>query len=586
MSYRNPRQTIDNRLGKISKGIDKWYQGRLKDRNTYEAAEQKDNKELAAKIKSNWKPDAKYNTAYLKAKAAGDKFTSKLYDTEGERAKGAPKIKEQINEILANIGTELNEKLKEPGLDEMHINTLKNDAIANMNNFTTQMANWQLGMDEFLLARAQGGKVGSLLADETGHRNPKLIEMFQDITDQKESNIWMTWNGTDLNFVEGKFDKNNEFQVKDHVDFTAVIGDKDRFGDGQFFLHNQAFDDDVEFAGFDKVIQEDLAGNTDLMVGDKLDYTKVKNYFLENEAGQGIMKTFIDEENEGKTKWSDLGGEGVYSDENYIAAVLKRGLIKNGLTPPVVEEEDTTTTNTASTTTGGGTSNFLPSNNQTTTTPATTTTTTTTEEESEDGVVDQASSIIEMETSFGGPPDKNGVATPLASYKGKEDEADRYLNSKEQVRKDDYYASDENKSAKKKKRGLKIDIGADVYDNLSQAEQLILRTEHFNLRWDPRVLLLQTAGMLGHYERKDLHNDAKLLDKQWATIDKKKLVEALKGKDQEMLDNFASIMSGTSGNNQDQYNKRIAYLAKKLGLKDSYQSKKKNTNASQFNKKP
>ena len=44
-----------------------------------------------------------------------------------------------------------------------------------------------------------------------------------------------------------------------------------------------------------------------------------------------------------------------------------------------------------------------------------------------------------------------------------------------------------------------------------------------------------------------------------------------------MLDNFASIMSGTGGNNQDQYNKRIAYLAEKLGLKDSYQSKKKQT---------
>ncbi len=376
MSYRNPRQTIDNRLGKISQGVSRWYEGKLKDRKAYEAAELKDNEEVATKIKSNYKQDAKYDTAWNKAKASGDKFTSKLYDTEGERAKGAPKINEQINEILANIGTELDESLKDPSLSERQQNELRNQAIANMNNFTQQMANWQLGMDEYLLARTKAGGVGGLLADETGHRNKDLIKIFEHITDEKDSNVWMTWKDGQLDFIEGKFDEDKEFQVKDYVDFTGVIGDKDRFGDGQFFLHNQAFDDDVEFAGFDKVIQEDLAGNTDLMVGDKLDYTKVKNYFLENEAGQGIMKTFIDEENEGKTKWGDLGGEGNYDKDAYLAAVLERGLERNKLDAPVV-------------TPTGGASNFLPSNNQTTTTPATTTTTTTTEEESEDGVVDQ-----------------------------------------------------------------------------------------------------------------------------------------------------------------------------------------------------
>jgi len=338
MSYRNPRQTIDNRLGKISQGVSKWYQGKLKDRKAYEAAELKDNEEVATKIKSNYKPDAKYDTAWNKAKAAGDKFTSKLRDKEGGVAEGAPRINEQINEILANIGTELDESLKDPSLSERQQNELRLKAIANMNNFTQQMANWQLGMDEFLLARTRAGGVGSLLADAGNTRNKDLIKMFQHITDKDKSNVWMTWEDGQLNFSEGYFTDNGDFDVQSNIDFTAAIGDKDQFGDGQFFLHNQEFNDDVEFAGFDKVIQEDLAERTDLMGSDgKLDYTEVKKYFLTDDAGKAIMETFVDADNEGETKWNDFGGEGNYDKDAYLAAVLERGLKRNKLDAPAVE---------------------------------------------------------------------------------------------------------------------------------------------------------------------------------------------------------------------------------------------------------
>ena len=590
MSYRNPRQTIDNRLGKISQGVSRWYEGKLKDRETYEAAELKDNEEVATKIKSSYKPDAKYDTAWNKAKAAGDKFTSKLYDTKGERAKGAPKINEQINEILANIGTELDESLKDPSLSERQQNELRNQAIANMNNFTQQMANWQLGMDEYLLARTKAGGVGGLLADETGHRNKDLIKIFEHITDDKDSNVWMTWKNGQLDFIEGKFDKDNEFQVKDYVDFTGVIGDKDRFGDGQFFLHNQAFDEDIEYKGFDGVIK-DLAGRTDLMVNDELDYIQVKNYFETDEAGQKIMATFVDSDNEGITKWNQFGGVGNYSEDAYLAAVLERGLKRNKLTAPVVEEEDTTTTatnaasqttttNTASTTTGGGVANA-------TAMPATTTTTTTvyTNDDGEEITFEEDSEefLRGIETTYGGLDQANGTTRALPSYaKGGADSKKiaEHLNSKTSLGKTYKDNTD--------KKGLKVDIGEDIYNELSDAAKAILRMEHLNVGWNPKVLMLQTAGIISEKDRGAYHNGDKDVNELYEK-NKDKIVSLLKGKDSLMLENLDKIYKDTRSDKdgnadaqnesrhkgfQEQYTKRIADIKEHYKIGDS---KAKNT---------
>ena len=598
MSYRNPKQAIDNRLGKISQGIDKWYQGKLKDRRAYEAAEQKDNEEVATKIKSSYKRDARYDTAWGKAKAAGDNFTSKLRDQEGGMASGAPKMNEQINEILANIGTELDDALSSTQSPREQ-NELRLKAIANMNNFTQQMANWQLGMDEFLLARTQEGGVGGLLADTSGHRNKDLIKMFQHITDQDESNVWMTWEDGQLNFSEGNFDKDSEFYVENFVDFTAAIGDKDQFGDGSFFLHNQEFNDDVEFAGFDKVIQEDLAGNTDLMVGDELDYTKVRNYFLTNEAGQGIMKTFIDEENEGKTKWGELGGEGLYSDNDYIEKVLDRGLKRNKLTGPVVEEttvvqDDTEQGDTEAEVDTTTTNNVVASaaNNQGGSGATTITTAVYTNDDGKEITFEEDSEefLRGIETTYGGLDQANGTTRALSSYaKGGADSKKiaEHLNSKTSLGKTYKDGTD--------KKGLKTDIGEDIYNELSDAAKAIVRMEHLNIGWNPKVLMLQTAGIISEEDRGAYHNGDKDVNELYEK-NKDKIVSLLKGKDSLMLENLDKIYKGTrsdlDGNTdaqdesrhkgfQEQYAKRITDIKEHYKIGDS-----KAKTASKFNKKP
>ncbi len=175
--------------------------------------------------------------------------------------------------------------------------------------------------------------------------------------------------------------------------------------------------------------------------------------------------------------------------------------------------------------------------------------------------------LIAMEEGFGGAANRQGQATSLVGVYN-EDQAKEYENSTKQLKsyatgEMSFYGAEGNKNRNPKK-GLRTDVTAEVYDDLSDNTKLILQTEHFNLGWDPRVLLLQTAGMLGNNTRGELHNDGDLLLTQWNSVinDPEKLAkfkEALEGNEEELLNNLEKIMKGTSGN-QDQYTKRIAYL--------------------------
>ncbi len=175
--------------------------------------------------------------------------------------------------------------------------------------------------------------------------------------------------------------------------------------------------------------------------------------------------------------------------------------------------------------------------------------------------------LIAMEEGFGGAPNAQGQATSLAGVYDV-DQAEEYENSAKQLKsyatgEMSFYGAKGNKNRNPKK-GLRTDVTPQVYDDLSDNTKLILQTEHFNLGWDPRVLLLQTAGMLGNNTRGELHNDGDLLLTQWNSVinDPEKLAkfkEALEGNEEELLNNLEKIMKGTSGN-QDQYKKRMAYL--------------------------
>lgn len=180
--------------------------------------------------------------------------------------------------------------------------------------------------------------------------------------------------------------------------------------------------------------------------------------------------------------------------------------------------------------------------------------------------------LIAMEEGFGGAVDPTtGKATKLVGVYN-EDQAREYENSTEPLKNYAtggmaYYGAEGNKN-RNPKRGLRTDVTPAVYDDLSDPAKLILQTEHFNMGWDPRVLLLKVAGMMGNNTRGELHNDGGKLLKQWNSVinDPKKLAKfkkAISGKEEEMLNNLEEIMQGTTGN-QDQYAKRIAYLRNQL----------------------
>ena len=170
---------------------------------------------------------------------------------------------------------------------------------------------------------------------------------------------------------------------------------------------------------------------------------------------------------------------------------------------------------------------------------------------------------------FGGAANSQGKATSLKGVYN-EDQAKEYETSTKQVtnyakNKPAFYGAKGNKN-KNPKKGLRTDVTPVVYDKLSDKSKMILQTEHFNMHWDPRVLLLQTSGMLGDYSRGQLHNDGDLLLKQWNSITSNpkelaKFNKAIAGKETQLLNNLEQIMKGTEGN-QDQYKKRIAYLKK------------------------
>jgi len=165
------------------------------------------------------------------------------------------------------------------------------------------------------------------------------------------------------------------------------------------------------------------------------------------------------------------------------------------------------------------------------------------------------------EVTYGGVTGDNQDTRPLTTYKDYDFQT--YLNTKEQV-------SDNPKiglygKSKHPKRGLKVDLGKDIYNGLSDGQQAMMRMQHINIPWDPRVVMLMATGVikgktkrteyLGDYEATtELYNKNKA---KFKNID-----------DQKMFDQWVDIYSGTQPNEpgyQKQYKRRVEDMAKAYG---------------------
>ena len=182
---------------------------------------------------------------------------------------------------------------------------------------------------------------------------------------------------------------------------------------------------------------------------------------------------------------------------------------------------------------------------------------------------EQESFLLNEEVTGGG---RNGnKVVPLPQYKNSK-AADNYLNSKTQVK---MGSGGDGRAAeygdKNKKMGLKVDIGNDVWSGLSDAQQLMIREQHFNLPWNPKVVMLMTAGYIDKADRGAYHTgrNGKDINKVWDNVDKQELIGKLKGKDQELFNEWSEIYSNSEPNEigfQKQYKRRVENIAKRYNL--------------------
>ena len=127
--------------------------------------------------------------------------------------------------------------------------------------------------------------------------------------------------------------------------------------------------------------------------------------------------------------------------------------------------------------------------------------------------------LTNIEVNYGGLDQDNGTTKGLPSYGNKSDtRIDDHLNSTKPLGK--YFDGT-------LKKGLKADIGEDVYNSLSDAQKALLRMEHLNVGWNPKVLILLNAGIIDEKDRGKYHNPQKTQNpEKW---DINKLYEEKKG---------------------------------------------------------
>ena len=143
-----------------------------------------------------------------------------------------------------------------------------------------------------------------------------------------------------------------------------------------------------------------------------------------------------------------------------------------------------------------------------------------------------------------------------------------YLNSEKQVQEGvdrngemaTYWGGDQ------PKKGLKKDLGEKVYDGLSDGQQAMMRMQHVNIGWDPRVTMLLASGAIKPSERGEyLRNYKKTTTKYNDNKAKFKNID-----DQAMFDQWVDLYANSEPNTkglQKQYKRRVEDMAKSYGFK-------------------
>tara|TARA_R110002012_G_scaffold3023_5_gene14257 strand:+ start:2752 stop:4344 length:1593 start_codon:yes stop_codon:yes gene_type:complete len=332
MSYSDPQQVIDRRFSIINQGVSKLL-GETTDKvNNFNANQQKE-RDLYKKNmdKAAGKAASRASGSFNKAKAASDKFTSGLYGSTGAPTEEAVLFDDQINGIFSNWGTELNDQIsavQAAGGSEMEIAALTDKYIGKLNQFTTDIANWEAAREEFMLAKQAGieggpNAVGTLLSDPELQRNPELINMFTAMTDDELDNLYITIDPNGSTRISMGTITDGNFDAQSSSDISAWARNHKDSPDGKYFMTNEKFDvKDYEAMAS---VFKDLEDNDNLKSGGKLDKELVREYLLEGDIGRSVMDSFL-LDGTSKNKWASLYPSDEisrqYNDNDYLNIII------------------------------------------------------------------------------------------------------------------------------------------------------------------------------------------------------------------------------------------------------------------------
>ena len=253
--------------------------------------EQKESNKIINKTMES--EQATMDKQYLKAKGQLSDFivdstTQNAETGEMTEAVSAPVIRDQVNDIIVSIATELNDDIKtaqNQGEGEGTINELLNDAIAEMQNFSNAMITWEVGRKQYIEAWGKApNETGAFLTNQS---YPQMIQIYDATINLKKGSLWITRdpNSKDTRVSLGKM-RGDEFNVHSTMDLTlwgTETADK-----GQLF--DEVTDDEIDYDTLIETIKEDARFKSE-QTG--LDEEAIRNYFTKEDMGVTMMNDYL-----------------------------------------------------------------------------------------------------------------------------------------------------------------------------------------------------------------------------------------------------------------------------------------------------
>ena len=328
MSYRNPKQVIDRRSSIVNNAVGQMLATISKNQQTFALAKKKEKAAQQLVLdKATASARSGYDQSFQKAQAAGNKFTSQLTGEDKKVTKDAISFNTQIQTHLSAIGEELNteiERIQKDGGTTEQIQQAKNAAIMKMNKFTVDMQNWEAARQEYMLAKKENpDDPGSLLSNVENQDNIKMIELFETMLDDTESNLVITNDELGNTIISAvQFDQNGDIVPVSDANYiaseniTAMAENHQAKGSGTFFKTNENFTQE-NYREMNKIYEtlqnrEDLMSDTDI---GRLDKLKVKEYLQDDPEGQRLMNFYAGQEE----KWISLGAD---SEVDYLESIM------------------------------------------------------------------------------------------------------------------------------------------------------------------------------------------------------------------------------------------------------------------------